>query len=210
MKILALSDEEDSLVYSPRIRERYSEVDLIISCGDLPLDYLEYVISMLDKPAYFVLGNHVHHIYGKDGERRTFPEGAQNLHVQCRRSPQGLLLAGIEGSLRYNPGHYQYTQSEMWMHVLRLVPGLMLNRLRFGRYLDVFVTHAPSWGIQDRQDLPHHGIRAFRWLLHVFKPKIHIHGHVHLYRRDEPYRTCFEATQVINAFGCRVLDVNLP
>jgi len=50
MKILALSDVELPAVYSFRIRERFPDADLAISCGDLPYYYLEYVLSSLDSP----------------------------------------------------------------------------------------------------------------------------------------------------------------
>ena len=48
MKILALSDVELPAVNSTRIRERFPDVDLVISCGDLPYYYLEYVLSSLE------------------------------------------------------------------------------------------------------------------------------------------------------------------
>jgi hypothetical protein len=121
---------------------------------------------------------------------------------------RGLLLAGVEGSLRYRPGPYQYSQGEMWWNVLTLVPGLLRNRAVYGRYLDVFVTHAPPKGIHDMPDLPHQGIDAFRWLLQVFKPDYHFHGHIHIYRPDTATETIVDGTRVINTFSFRttVLD----
>jgi Icc-related predicted phosphoesterase len=110
-------------------------------------------------------------------------------------------LAGVEGSLRYRPGQFQYDQSEMWGHVFRLVPGLFSNKMRFGRFLDIFVSHAPPEGIHDMPDLPHQGIKAFRWLLKVFKPVYHFHGHVHIYRPETVSRSKFMETQVINSYG---------
>ena len=32
--------------------------DLVLSCGDLPFDYLEYLVSRLDVPVFYVPGNH--------------------------------------------------------------------------------------------------------------------------------------------------------
>ena len=58
MKILAVSDTEVPILYSPSIVQRFRDVDVIISCGDLPYYYLEYMISMLDVPLYYVRGNH--------------------------------------------------------------------------------------------------------------------------------------------------------
>jgi Icc-related predicted phosphoesterase len=98
----------------------------------------------------------------------------------------------------------------MWKHVFSLVPGLLYNRLVYGRFLDVFVTHAPPAGIHDRDDLTHQGINAFRWLIRVFQPAYHFHGHIHIYRPDEVTETLFGSTRVINTFSYRetILDLN--
>ncbi len=200
MKLLSLSDVEISHIYSPHIRERFSDCDLVISCGDLSYSYLEYVISMLDKPLYFVRGNHAsREEFTETGIKRA-PGGGVDLH---RRTVEykGLLLAGIEGCGQYNYGPYQYSQNEMWMFVFGLVPGLIANYLRFGRYLDVFVTHASPAGIHDMDDLPHRGIKAFNWLDRVFKPRYHFHGHIHVYRNDTQTTTRYLDTTVINTYG---------
>ena len=48
MKILALSDQVVDSIYSADVRERFGDVDLLLSCGDLPYSYLEYVVTMLN------------------------------------------------------------------------------------------------------------------------------------------------------------------
>ena len=58
MKILCVSDQIDPLIYSVNIKERYRDVDLVISAGDLPMEYLEFILSSLNKPLFFVFGNH--------------------------------------------------------------------------------------------------------------------------------------------------------
>ena len=70
MKILGLSDVEVPAVYSSRIRERFGDIDIVVSCGDLPAAYLEFAVSMLDIPLYFV-GNHVYSIENKAGTIQT-------------------------------------------------------------------------------------------------------------------------------------------
>jgi predicted phosphodiesterase len=62
MKILSLSDVEISYIYSPVVKERFNSIDLVISCGDLRYSYLEYIISMLNKPLYYVTGNHANSV----------------------------------------------------------------------------------------------------------------------------------------------------
>lgn len=208
MKILSVSDVELSFIYSAHITERFRDVDLVISCGDLPHYYLEYMISMLDVPLYYVHGNHASKVeYSAEGERSA-PWGGYDLHRRVKRDPSGLLLAGIEGSLQYNYGPHQYTQSQMWMFVFSLVPGLFFNKLRYGRYLDVFVTHASPWKIHDMDDRPHRGAKAFRWLIDVFQPSYHLHGHIHVYRSDTVTETTIGKTKVINTFGYRETNID--
>ncbi len=208
MNILAVSDIELGFIYNVQIAQRFKNVDLVISCGDLPYYYLEFIISMLDRPLYYVRGNHASRVeITTAGERRS-PWGAVDLHRRVVRSPQGVLLAGIEGSLRYNYGPHQYSQAQMWWMVLGLTPALMLNKLRFGRFLDIFVTHAPPWGIHDMDDLPHRGIKAFNWLIKVFQPVYHLHGHIHVYRNDTVVESRVGNTTVVNCYGYREIQFN--
>lgn len=210
MKILAVSDVEIGFIYSPMISQRFSDIDLVISCGDLPYYYLEYILSTLNVPLYYVRGNHASRVeFGSFGER-THPWGAVDLHRRVVEDDTGLLLAGMEGCLMYNQGRYQYTQHEMWLNVLLMTPRLMLNKIRFGRYLDVFISHAPPWKINDMDDLPHQGFKAYRWLLKVFKPAIHLHGHIHLYRQDIPRVTSIDESDVVNVYGYYVLNLPTP
>jgi Icc-related predicted phosphoesterase len=209
MKILGISDNEVKVLYSPQITDRFSDIDLILSCGDLPYFYLEYVISMLNKPFYFVRGNHY---YGPDPSSAPGQPSIWT-HTDIHRrvvEANGLLIAGVEGSVRYNRGPFQYTQDEMWGHVLHLVPQLLVNKTKTDRYLDVFITHAPPWGIHDKDDLPHQGIKAFRWLIRVFKPRLHLHGHIHLYSQDDPRETKANKTRVVNVYAYRTIELVEP
>ena len=210
MKLLAVSDEIVGFLYSPMVREQFSDVDLILSCGDLPYYYLEFLVSMLDVPCYFVRGNHSAKTeYGVAGSRK-YPWGAVDLHRRFATGPSGLLLAGFEGSLRYNLGPHQYTQSEYWSFVFGLVPRLMVNKSRHGRYLDILITHAPPWKVHDEQDLPHQGVKAYRWLIKVFKPAYLLHGHVHVYRNDTVTRSLVDSTIVENVYRYKKIVITIP
>ena len=57
--ILAVSDQIDPRIYSGSIKSRMEDVEMVIGCGDLPARYLEFLADALDKPVYFVLGNHM-------------------------------------------------------------------------------------------------------------------------------------------------------
>lgn len=211
MRLLALSDTESMRVYSSNIRERFGDVDAAISCGDLPYPYLEFVISSLDIPLYFVHGNHLTCIENQTEGIRSHPWGGIDLHRKVLYDKaHDLLIAGIEGSLDYNNGPKQYTQLQMWLMVFEMIPKLLINRLKHGRYLDCFVTHSPADGIHSQDDYAHRGVKAFRWVLRWFSPTVHLHGHVHLYMPNQPRETTFRNTRVINAYKYFELELATP
>src|SRR4051794_5031675 len=109
LKILAVCDEVDTRLYGGGRLQ--SAPDLLLSCGDLPPYYLDYLVSKLDVPMYAVPGNHdtPPPIEGSHGFSHC---GAHWIGGQGIRTPNGLLLAGFDGSLRYNSGAYQSTQAE--------------------------------------------------------------------------------------------------
>lgn len=203
MNILSISDKKVPNLYSPQVKDRFGHVDFVIACGDLPYYYLEFIISSLNKPLFFVRGNHDPEIEYGEKISYSHPRGGIDLHQRVICS-ENILLAGIEGSIRYKErGLYQYTQSQMWLKTIRLLPRLFFNRLFYGRFLDIFVTHSPPWKIHDQDDLPHQGIKAFRWFIRTMGPKYHFHGHTHVYRPDTVIVTKFHHTKVINTYGYR-------
>jgi Icc-related predicted phosphoesterase len=208
MRILSLSDKQVDMIYSSQVRERFGDVDLILGCGDLAYYYLEYVISMLDVPLFYVRGNHSNLVEYTAVGPKTCPDGGVNLHRKVVNH-KGMILAGVEGSLRYRNGPFQYSQTEMWLHVLRIAPTLIRQKLTHQRYLDIFISHAPPWGIHDQPDLPHQGIKAFRWLIETFQPRYHFHGHIHVYRKDQQTVTQLGRTTVMNTYGYLETEVDL-
>jgi len=202
-----LSDALIPFIYSPQVRNRFQGMDLILGCGDLAYYYLEYVYDALNIPLFYVRGNHDQLVeYGSGGERNR-PHGGIDLHRKAYFH-QGVSLAGVEGSLRYRNGVFQYTQAEMWSFVFGLIPFFFRNRLLHGRYLDIFISHAPPAGIHDRSDLPHQGINAFRWLIDVFQPRYFFHGHIHVHRPDTLTETVCGITHVINTYGFRETSID--
>lgn len=212
MRTLLISDKVEALLYSGAIVDHFNDVELVISCGDLPFYYIEYVVSMLNKPTYFVFGNHGSEVQYHSGKGDSWqvasqPQGAANLH--CTTAQVGpLLLAGLEGSMRYNNSSgAQYTNFEMWRNICQLVPKLMINRLRHGRWLDVLVAHSPPLGIHDKPDLAHTGFQSFLPFMRWFKPRYLLHGHIHLYRRNQVTSTQYHQTDVVNVYPYRVMDL---
>jgi Icc-related predicted phosphoesterase len=208
MKILAVSDKVDELIYSPAIKHLFADVDMVLGCGDLPLYYLEFIVTMLGGPLFYVVGNHGNAVQDQHQPREKwkYPGGCENIDGRVLRY-RNLLIAGLEGSMRYNSSPYfQYTEREMAAKVWKLVPDLFYNRLRYGRYLDILITHAPPQGIHDRPDPCHRGFPAFVTLMERFRPRYLIHGHVHVYSPADITETVYGETTVLNAYGYRTLE----
>ncbi len=211
LRILAVSDEVDQRIYSPTLRGRMEDVQLVIGCGDVPASYLEFLVDSLNKPTYFVLGNHAEELT-RQGERGVprLPEGCVDLGGKVIRDPTyGLLLAGLPGSPRYSEHEpVQYTELQMNWMMLKMASRLVWNRVRYGRFLDVLVTHSPPRDVNDREDFAHRGFVAMRRFLKRFEPAYQLHGHIHLYDRSIPNAVRFLETEVINVYPYQTLELS--
>jgi uncharacterized protein len=207
--ILAVTDEADPRIHSATLRERMGHVAFAVSCGDLPASYLEFIADALNRPVYYVLGNHAEELTRNSGKPTRDPVGAIDLGGKVVQDPStGLILAGFPGSPRYNECEpAQYSEWEIGVMACKMAPRLHLNRLREGRALDLLVTHAPPRDVNDRSDPAHRGFTALRGFLEKWRPPVHIHGHVHLYDRSQPSAQRFGDTDVINVFPYRVLEL---
>jgi Icc-related predicted phosphoesterase len=207
VRILAVSDRVLDQLYCSDIRFKYPGIDLIIGCGDLPFYYLEFLVSALDSPLFYVLGNHDGGPqYTIDGKVLTKAQGGTDIHKRVINL-DGLLIGGLEGSMRYQANSpYMYTEGEMVMNVLGMIPQLLWNRRRHGRFLDILVTHSPPFEIHDGKDIPHTGFKIFRSFMQWFRPKYLLHGHMHVYRNDIQRVTPFQETKVVNVYPYRVFE----
>jgi len=217
LKILCISDHIDPLVYSPGIKDRFAGIDLILCAGDLPLYYLDFIISNLNKPLLFVFGNH--HINDLKYYRKTMDSpiilvqdeqnymGCGAVHMGTKvKKEDNIIVAGLGGCKRYNKGCNQYTDFEMFMEAVKLIPRLLWNRIVHGRFVDILLTHAPPKGIHDKCDMCHSGFKAFLWFMKTFKPRYLVHGHIHLYDMCEERCTKWENTMVINAYNHFIIE----
>jgi Icc-related predicted phosphoesterase len=181
------------------LRRRYSDVDLVVSCGDMPPVYLEFIVSILNVPLLYVRGNH-DEVYNRE------PPGGDDLHKRIIQY-HGLTFAGLEGSMLYNEGPVQYTEGEMNRMVVSMGPRMVINRA-LGRPIDILVTHSPPRGIHDAEDLPHTGFKAMLRFLRWYRPRYMLHGHVHTYDRRKDTRTQYYDTCIMNINPVTVLDVD--
>ncbi len=208
MKVLVVSDEVRPEIYHEGLAERLPDVELVLSCGDLPFYYLEYIVTVLNVPLVYVFGNHDHVLLTEWGQEIRAPRGCINAGGRVVEV-KGLLIGGLEGSFRYRPhAPRQYTEREMRWQIARMEPKLLLNRLTRGRYLDILLAHAPPWGIHDAGDLPHRGFKGFLRFMERYRPRYLIHGHTHPATADTaPVR--YRETEVIHVHGYKVLDIEV-
>ena len=221
MKILCVADDLDSLVYSEHIKDHYGDVDVVISAGDLSLKYYGFIVSSLNKPMYYVFGNHnlqcYKHLYKNEhyginedvlvtSDTTDFC-GAELVDGKIVRDKKtGLIIAGLGGSFRYNKGEHQFTDRQMMKKIYKMIPHLLYNKMRYGKYLDILLTHAPPLGIGDDVDKCHRGFSAFLTFMEWFEPKYLLHGHVHLTDSNAKRETTFHRTKVINVYKKFVID----
>ncbi len=212
MKILVLSDHVDEYLQTAEGISRHHDVELILACGDLPYDYLEYVVTMLNVPLLYVLGNHDGAMLRASGAVSTEPEGGTNLHGKIRavrgRSGELVLVAGLEGARRCGRESRAVSEPELFARGLRMIPRLLWNRLRHGRALDILITHAPPAGVHEGEDLCHRGFRIHRWLIRWSQPQVALHGHIHPSYGVDVRPTQLGSTCIRNVYGSVVLEVN--
>ena len=198
--ILAVTDEADPRIHSATLRERMAHVAFAVSCGDLPASYLEFIADALNRLVYYVLGNHAEELTRHSGTPIRDPIGAIDLGAMVQDPATGLILAGFPGSPRYNECEpAQYSEWEIGVMACKMAPRLYLNRLQQGRALDLLVTTPRRATSMIRPDPAHRGAMAAR-LSGMWRPPVHIHGHVHLYDRSVPSLQRFGDTEVINVF----------
>lgn len=215
MKILIVADHELRELWdywNTAGRRRTEGVELILSAGDVRPEYLEFLVTMLNVPCLYVRGNHD----GLYDEKP--PMGCTNIDGRVC-DIKGVRIAGLGGSMRYRKGSDMYTEREMAWRVRKLT-----RRIRLGLFTDqdekryvsrgraggieILLTHAPSYGHGDLEDLPHTGFRCFNRLIEDVRPQYHCYGHVHLeyglIRRESEHPA---GTHLINAGGMYILDI---
>ena len=195
MKILAIADQESRYLWDDFSKEKLSEIDLIVSCGDLSPLYLSFLATFFKGPVLYVHGNH-DAVY-----EASPPYGCicidDKIYVH-----QGVRILGLGGSMRYRPGDYQYTEWQMKNRVRKLWFQLLKHR-----GFDILLTHAPAYHLNDEDNLPHRGFQAFLGLMDRYAPSYFVHGHVHLSYNYKAPRICtYKNTAVVNAYERTVFE----
>jgi uncharacterized protein len=194
VRLLAVSDEVEPQLLDERTVEAQGHVDLVIGCGDLPADYLDALSTVYAAPLVFVRGNH-----DLPDHQGDYPRDAEIDGRVVRE--KGLLIAGLEGSIRYSDGAHQYTERQMMAKVRALRLKLRL------RHPDILITHGPPAGVNEGTDGPHRGLVAVRRAVEWMHPRLLLHGHVHAYGREIIREGQLGETRVINVVGHRVIEL---
>ncbi|MGF1473912.1 MAG: metallophosphoesterase [Rubrobacteraceae bacterium] len=201
MKVLCVSDRVEKALHGPGLNVHAAGVEAVISCGDLPFEYLEYIVTFLGTPVYYVLGNH-----DPAPETGKRPGGCTPLDGQVV-DVGGVPVAGLSGSRAYSYGPNQYTERQMGLRAWSLAARIWRRKL-FGKPVPrVFVSHSPPFGVGDRKDPAHVGFESFLGLLDRYEPTLWLHGHVHLYGPDEPRNVGYGRTRVVNVYGHEILEI---
>lgn len=195
MRILAVADVESEYFYDHYSPGKLSGFDLIIGCGDLSEEYLEFLVTMAGCPLVYIHGNH-------DDNFKRVPEGCICIDNKIFEY-KGLRILGLGGSYRYKKGKYMYTEKQMKRKILRLKPSLFRHK-----GFDILVTHAPARHLNDFDSMSHRGFECFNKLIHKYHPKLFFHGHIHRnYGAFIPQKTNVESTTVINAFNYCIIEI---
>ena len=206
LKILAVSDMVVDRLYSAQVAERFRGVEMILGCGDLPYEYLEFLVSSMNVPLLYVPGNHDPAYNDKNPDAHA--EGCDCMDGKVL-STKGLNIAGIGGSIRYKPGApNQYTQIQMYSRMSSFAPKLLWYLARHGNILDIFIAHSPPLDIHDDDDHAHVGFSAFRDFIQTFKPRFFLHGHTMVYKSNiiSPITTV-GTTTVVNVYPYRIIEI---
>ena len=224
MRILAIADEPARELCEAFDSDRWrnSGVDLVISCGDLDLDYVAFVADALRVPLLYVRGNHDDRWDGLPGGEDL--DGRVFVH-------NGMRIFGLQGSPWYNGGEYQYSEASVRWRILKAMPAIVLNG-----GLDIIVSHAPPQfcpvayrlckspiGVgrlcpyqpthptppvcHDASDRPHRGFEAYSNLINRYRPRLLLHGHTHRSFGIGKRELSLGNTRVIDAHRYVLVDV---
>ena len=199
MRILLLADEPDLRFWDHLDRSLLENLDLIISCGDLPANYLSFITCFTNAPILYVHGNH------DNRYDRNPPEGCICIEDIIYKF-EGLRILGLGGSMRYKPGPCMYSEKEMSKRIRKLFFPLLRSR-----GFDILVAHAALAGEGDSEDIPHRGFECLKKLVDKYNPPYYFHGHMH---KDYNFRfqrsRTYNDTLIINAWTSHFIDIDVP
>lgn len=163
MKILVIADEESRALTEFYAENNFEDISFVLSAGDLPYTYLQTIKSNLNKPLFYVQGNHDIHkpkFFDKEYIEWKVKEccGIRMLGIGCQK---------INGQIM--------TEAEMTRKLKRVY-----QRIKSKWHIDIVIAHYPALGVGDGQDKAHTGFLAIKEFVEKIKPTYFIYGHNHL------------------------------
>ena len=195
LRALIVSDFESMFIWDYFDRSHFSNIDLIISCGDLKASYLSFLTTMVAAPLIYVPGNH-----DSDYLIRP-PEGCEDL-TKAIVTIKGVRFIGFGGANSRTPKPFHYTDKEVTRQIVKRMPEICAH----GGF-DVLVTHSPALGLGDGEDSFHKGFLGYLALLDQFKPAYHLHGHQHMNYPGAKQIILHQGVSVINSYGYKIIDL---
>lgn len=160
------------------------DYDCCLLLGDIPLDALFRIKELVTKPIYAVGGNH---------DTREMYEKANISYVHgVLVEVNGLSFIGFEGSHRYKEMKelLMATQEESVKTAAVLPPA------------DILISHDSSFGRYG--EAPNKcGLKGISNYIKKNKPKLHLHGHYHIYDKYSVGKT-----SCIACYRCMIVDTN--
>ncbi|MCX5782277.1 MAG: metallophosphoesterase [Elusimicrobia bacterium] len=229
MKILAVSDVQSQSLENvlENTPEKYSDIDCIISCGDLEADYLDFIVDRLGLRLFFVSGNHVFRdetispdardeLWKSSQAFRQNPRpriaGNDDIHGRAETF-KDFIIVGFGGSMWYNGQENQFTEKQMQNIVNSVKSKINFIRLkdfilRRKRKDIIAISHAPAACIHDLNDLCHKGFECFKNFIKKYSPIVWLHGHVHPDGGNGKVQTSkLDGTTIVNVYGCKIIEI---
>ncbi len=206
-RILAVADEVDDSLDSPVTRRNLGTIDLVVGCGDLPVDYLQFVVDAFNAPLAYVRGNHDVGGAWSSGEVTDLHLPVPLTDGRPWRS-DGLTVIGFNGIPFHGGGGLQVRDFTTWRAVLWAWARL---RWRGQRAPVLPISHVAPRGINDGPDRMHRGSLPLRWLATRLRPPLWLHGHTTLVtRRLEDRAMRRDETLFYNAAGAVLVELVPP
>lgn len=186
MKILAIADRPARQPIPELISQHHP--DIICTLGDLGMHELRALEAVTNIPKLGVYGNHDSGLYMES-------LGIQNMHLQTFEY-NGWKFGGFEGSVKYKDADApMYTQTES------------IEMLKDFPRVDILLTHAPPFGINDEPDDPTHaGFKGLLQYVEEKNPGYLLHGHT--YPTDDQLIIRHGETNIIYVFADKIIKIS--
>ena len=228
MNILSVSDIPSRTLEALILRspDKLKKIDLIISCGDLEKEYLEFLVDGLNRDILFVFGNHEYRwdredYFGYEKEQDILPKkdkivkriaGATDLHSRVQEC-NGYIFVGFGGSILYNNGRNQFSEKEMDKIVSKAIIKVRLEQFKMALLRKnlkgiIVLSHSAPFGVNDQSDPAHIGFKCFNDFIKHVSPTLWLHGHIHLQDMYQNQIAHTGSTTVLNTYGYKFIKID--